>query len=117
MVGDMRRHRVDAAAIEILELFLPGAVAVLRPLKGQLMQHPLTAKLVRLRKDGPKNLPLQIGHARLADWAADRKVDETGPRRLYRKSDIPDGAHAHRRQTSRFETARDQSHGPMTLRS
>ncbi len=81
------------------------------------MEHPLTAELVRLRKDGPKNLPLQIGHPRLADWAADREVDKTGPRRLYRKSNIPDGARAHRRQTFRFETARDQSHGPMALRS
>jgi len=113
----MRFDRAETLSVDLLQLLFPVAAAVIRPLERQLMHRPDSAELRRLTQDGPEDLALHLGHVRLTGWAPDGKIQETGPRRLYRRSYIPHSAQVNSRQAPSFESSSDQSDGPMALRS
>jgi hypothetical protein len=117
--GLMRKNGLDSAfAIETVNLFFPGSVAIVGPLKRQGIHPPVFGvEEGRGLQCGSQDFALLSGLPWPTGRTAQRKIQKAGARRFDVFARLPKDTHAHGGQPAGFQSSRDQSDGLMAGRS
>ena len=117
--GLMRKNGGDPAfAIETINLFFPGSVAIVGPLKRQGIHPPVFGvEEGRGFQRGSQDFALLSRLPWPTGRTAQRKIEKAGARRFDVFAHLPKDTHAQGGQPAGFQSSRNQSNGLVAGRS